>query len=159
VAGVVHGSVSVTLASHASVPVVIVRGNPGEGSPRVVVGANGQEDAAGALELGFAEAAARGVPLTILTCVDDGAVDRSALEQQAGTLALKYEGVETDLAVAHGSAAEALVEASRSADLVVVGARRRHSRAAALLGSVGLAVVQRSSCTVAVVRPPGRAAR
>lgn len=52
--------------------------------------------------------------------------------------------------------AEALVAAaaSRSADLVVIGAIRDVSIADRLLGTVASAVVRRAACEVLVVRPP-----
>jgi nucleotide-binding universal stress UspA family protein len=86
-------------------------------------------------------------------------VDSAAVEGSVGKLAQKYEGVQPEVRVAAGPAAGVLIEASRDAALVVVGARRRHSRAAALLGSVSMAVVERSACSVAVVRPMGPAQR
>jgi nucleotide-binding universal stress UspA family protein len=58
--------------------------------------------------------------------------------------------VRTEFSVATPSAA--LVEASRTADLVVVGSRGHGALARTVLGSVSTALVHRSHCSVAVVR-------
>jgi len=50
--------------------------------------------------------------------------------------------------------AVALVEASRDADLVVVGAKGHHGFRGLLLGSVSLYVARNAYCSVAVVRHP-----
>ena len=55
-----------------------------------------------------------------------------------------------------GHPAKILIEHSRNADLLVVGARGRGSVAGWLLGSVSQEVLRHSSCPVAVVRSPYR---
>ena len=53
-----------------------------------------------------------------------------------------------------GDAGEALEDASRDADLVVVGSRGRSGIAAALLGSVSRHVLDKAACPVVVVKAP-----
>ncbi|MEU6538978.1 universal stress protein [Streptomyces sp. NPDC047000] len=64
----------------------------------------------------------------------------------------RYPGVKVEHRVLHGSTREALIEASRSAQLMVVGARGRGGFAGLLLGSVSQALLHHAHCPVAVVR-------
>ena len=59
-------------------------------------------------------------------------------------------GVETSLG--YGHAAEVLIEASKEADLLVVGSHGHRAWAGMLLGSVSLHCVTGASCPVVVVR-------
>lgn len=63
-------------------------------------------------------------------------------------------GVPAKGLLVEGSAANALVDASAGADLLVVGTRRRGELASAVLGSISAACVHRSLCPVVVVPPP-----
>ena len=61
-------------------------------------------------------------------------------------------GVEVVLQPVHGRADEVLIDASRSAAVVVVGARGVGGFEALLLGSVADRVVEHAACPVVVVR-------
>lgn len=57
--------------------------------------------------------------------------------------------------VVQSTAAEALVDASRHADLVVVGTHGRGPVRSFLLGSVSMSVIKHASCPVVVMPPTG----
>jgi nucleotide-binding universal stress UspA family protein len=74
------------------------------------------------------------------------AVLDDAAERAAGT------GVEVERRLVESSPGDALVEAARGADLLVVGSHGRGSLASALLGSVSHHVLKHAPCPVVVVR-------
>lgn len=65
--------------------------------------------------------------------------------------------VAVQIVATEGHPAKILIEHSRNADLLVVGARGRGSVAGWLLGSVSQEVLRHASCPVAVVRSPYQA--
>jgi nucleotide-binding universal stress UspA family protein len=82
---------------------------------------------------------------------------RERLEQtvrEAASQAAADEAVEvpTELRVVESGAAAALLDASRGADLLVVGSRGRGGFAGLLLGSVSQQCSQHATCPVVVVR-------
>jgi nucleotide-binding universal stress UspA family protein len=91
-----------------------------------------------------------------------GAFDRAELEQSAKDFLIeRVSAVEptpkvplTPL-VAEGDPAEALVAASKKADLLVVGTRGRSPFMGAVLGSVSLRCATAASCPVTIVKLPG----
>ncbi|MDG4801504.1 universal stress protein [Micromonospora sp. WMMD980] len=170
--GLLLGSVGGQLAQHGHCPVLVVR--PAEqpipvGGP-VVVGVDGSEAAAYAVELAADEAARRDVEL-VLTHVR--APERGAPEVAAeATTAERAEAAEllgvaaervraehpglrvTERAVVAASPETALREASGEASLVVVGSRGRGGFAGLLLGSVSQALVQHAHCPVLIAHRP-----
>ncbi|MEV6979065.1 universal stress protein [Kitasatospora sp. NPDC093806] len=155
------GSVAVHLAAHAACPVLIVRGRPDPGGD-VLVAVDGSGVGAEAGGFAFAEAAVRGARLTALHVWHPHAgfpdqEERVLAEALAGWRE-KYPEVELRSSVLEAHPRPALIEASREAQLLVVGARGRGGFAGMLLGSTSQAMIQHAHCPVAVVRHEDAAA-
>ncbi|AZM49960.1 universal stress protein UspA [Streptomyces sp. WAC 06738] len=175
-AGLLLGSTAVHLAAHGHCPVLVVRG---EGGPAregpVVAGVDGSRSGDAAIEFAFAEASMRGTGLVAVHAWSpwraeaprpqdpaapyaSGPGDLAVNEERvlAESLAGRQErcpDVSVDRRVLRGGPREALIEASREASLVVVGARGRGGFTGMLLGSVSQALLHHADCPVAVVRP------
>ncbi|MGX4691974.1 universal stress protein [Streptomyces sp. JNUCC 63] len=171
--GLLVGSTAVHLAAHGRCPVLVVRGQPEAEGP-VVLGVDGSAAGRRAVDFAFAEAELRKAPLVALHAWTTwnaalpapqdvsmpyanppGALaeeeERLTAEALAGCQE-RYPGVVVEHKVVHGRTREALIEASRSAQLVVVGARGRGGFTGLLLGSVGQALLHHAHCPVTVVR-------
>jgi nucleotide-binding universal stress UspA family protein len=162
------GAVTLEVAAHAGCPVVSVPEGwqPTEPRRRIVVGYEDVTHEAGLLSHAFTLAAARGADLTILHawklpgCYDDMIVRRTheeewhsaareRIESQIAGLREDDPEVEVDVRVVHDQPAHALREASRDADLLVVG---RHADSGIRhLGSTVAAVLREAACPVEVV--------
>jgi nucleotide-binding universal stress UspA family protein len=173
ISGLLLGSVAAAMAAHAGCPVVLVRtedGTPVEDRSRpVVVGVDGSPLSEAALEFAYEQASARGVPLIavhtwwdliadpeIAPILDWDAVEadeKVVLAERMAGWAEKYPDVHVHRLVTRDRPAHALVAESRRAQLVVVGSRGRGGATGFVLGSVSHAVLHRSHCSVAVVRP------
>ncbi|HVQ91827.1 MAG TPA: universal stress protein [Mycobacteriales bacterium] len=174
--GLIIGSVAVQLAAHATCPIIVTRGAADPAGP-VLLGVDGSPANDAAVGFAFEEAALRGVPLTavhtwthpvsagcgdVLPPVYDSA-DVQAEEARVVAEALagwcgKYPDVVVHRELAHGGARKALIDATRRAQLVVVGTRGHGGFAGLLLGSVSQAVLHHAACPVAVVPHPPTAA-
>jgi nucleotide-binding universal stress UspA family protein len=173
VSGLLLGSVSLAVAARAACPVVVVRGAPPNirGSlGRIVVGVGDAAERTGAVRFAAREAQARGCALTAVRAwrrpahehgddplvADDAA---QALDERASTEledALREAVREhPDLSVrrhtAEGPAHRVLLDAAADADLVVVGAQRRHGHFGLQLGRAAHTLLHHSACPVAVV--------
>jgi len=88
--------------------------------------------------------------------LDKDEIDRRA-NQVVGAavdeVARERPEVEVESRAVQGSAAETLVEASRNADMLVLGSRGHGGFSGLLLGSVGQQCVHHASCPVVIVRP------
>jgi len=188
------GSVSQSLARHARPPVVVVREPQTPDAGRIVVGYDGMEPSARALEFACTMAELTGDKLAVLhawepTVVSHGswqpvtvpmtrygyapgvpgaapldrhedaslypgsyAVQRAQVEAAVQRLRTAHPDVALYGELVDGSAARALVDASMSASLVVVGSHGRNAVAETLLGSVSHAVLHKAHCPVAVVK-------
>jgi nucleotide-binding universal stress UspA family protein len=169
------GSVSLAVTRHARHPVVVVRGTehqvPSALADRVVLGLDGTAASRRAAEFAFEYAALSGLPLVLLHGAWDRLAQGSAVvgllasgqergttEEEELSMAETIAGLpeqypDVELRETHRSTdpAEALVEASESARLVVVGARNLSTARAILLRSVSTALVEHARCPVAVV--------
>lgn len=171
--GLLVGSTAVHLAAHGRCPVLMVR-EPPEAAGPIVLGVDGSAAGDKAVDFAFAEAALRGAPLDALHAWtpwnapmappqdtsmpytnEPGALAEGEERLLAETLVgrrERYPGVSVTQRVVRGATREALIEASRTARLLVVGARGRGGFAGLLLGSVSHAVLHHAHCPVAVVR-------
>ena len=141
----------------------------------ITVGIDGSHDAHLALEWAMREAAVRHVPLTVVTVhevavsgwtgqpiifpVDQAAVEetRQAAEETAAKAAARLgESQPASVTVRAGKpfTAQELMEASRDADLLVVGSRGGGGFARLMLGSVSDKVMRHAHCPVVVVPGP-----
>ena len=169
VTGLVLGSVAVALAARGACPVVIVRGETRNTDGPVVVGTDGSPVSEAALGFAFDAAAVRGAELVALHAWSPTAVDKAlepmmdwdavageedaVLAERLAGWGQKYPQVSVRRRVLRDGAARALVDASRGAQLVVVGSRGRGDAAGLLLGSVSHGVLHAAHCPVAIVRP------
>jgi len=133
----------------------------------IVVGIDGSEPAASALRWAVAEAKLRHCRLRVihgyqtpLVTMDMTGEALSAMEEASrqiladvvGGLRAEAPELEVETSSCPAGGAEALVEASQGAELVVVGNRGRGGFAGVLLGSVSTQVVHHAACPVVVVR-------
>ncbi|MEV0924556.1 universal stress protein [Streptomyces spongiicola] len=180
VAGMVLGSVSLTVAAHADCPVIVLRGShDNQATPPVhglvVVGVGEDEKESSAVRFAAEEARRRGVPLEAVRAwrcpvhepgghpLTAGVPTRQYEERAGQVLEAALADLPADVEVrrrtAEGHARRALVDASHRADLLVVGARRREGHLGLQLGRTAHAVLHHSACPVAIVPHRGHDAR
>ncbi|MGW2889886.1 universal stress protein [Streptomyces griseoruber] len=166
------GSVSLTVAAHAHCPVIVVRGD-GSGAGRhgpVVVGVGAQGKDSAAVRFAVREARLHGAPLVAVRAwrrpAEQGVdhllptgepahrYEERAAEALEAALADVPADVELRRRTAEGPARDVLLDASRDAGLLVVGARRTHGHLGLQLGRVAHGVLHRADCPVAVVPEP-----
>ncbi|WP_433219880.1 universal stress protein [Dactylosporangium sp. CS-047395] len=154
-ANLLLGSVSQQVATHAKVPVAVVRGRPDPSFGPVVVGVDGSASGDSALGLAFEAARERGRALVAVRAYPadhtDEAAERAALDDALANWSGKFPDVPVAQLVAAGRPAAVLVDASRTATLVVVGSRGHGGFTGLLLGSVGLQLMHHADCPVLIV--------
>lgn len=175
--GMVLGSVSAAVVSHAKCPVVVVRENsdvnPDTKYGPVVVGVDGTDVAEKAIEMAFSEANARGAKLrgihtwidmqmqTSLAGLSAAQLEWEEIEKDQKRLlaehlapfAAKYPNVEVEEVITRDRPVRALADASADAQLLVVGSHGRGGFRGMLLGSTSRALLQEAKCPLMVVRP------
>ncbi|MFJ5032478.1 universal stress protein [Streptomyces sp. NPDC088560] len=169
------GSVSVMVAAHAHCPVFVVRGSHdtqarSRARGRIVVGVGEKPTGSAAVRFATEEALLHGVPLEAVRAwrrpvhATTGqpliSGEPAHLYEQQATEALEEalrdlpEGLPVQRRTVEAHARDALVAASREADLLVVGARRRHAHLGLQLGRVAHGVLHHAACPVVVVPEP-----
>ncbi|MFF0109572.1 universal stress protein [Streptomyces hirsutus] len=172
-AGLLLGSTSVHLAAHSHCPVMVVRERLADDGP-VLVAVDGTPQSRGAIVCAFEEASMRGANLVALhvwgTWSDHGdtrpadlvdligdverlqAHEERLLDEALSGHREEHPEVTVHARVVRGRTRPTLIEASRDAQLMVVGARGRGGFTGLLLGSVSQAVLHHAHCPVTVVR-------
>jgi nucleotide-binding universal stress UspA family protein len=134
---------------------------------RIVLGVGEEPENSGAVRFAFEEARERRVPLEavrawrwpahestdhpLLSGEPAHLHEQQATETLEAALRDAPAGVELHRRIVEGPARKVLLDASADADLLVVGARRRHGHFGLQLGRVAHAVLHHSACPVAVV--------
>jgi len=163
--GLLAGSVAPYVASHARCPVIVVS----EGKTTVAagghvsVGLDGTPRSFKALRFACEWALRSGANVEAVHAVEPDSFDEPDQElylRRPAQMRLDgwVEAVRHDFPTVHvrpalvpASAIDALLAASRSARMIVVGSRRRGEVASLALGSVGYGLIRRSVCPVAVI--------
>ncbi|TLW95047.1 universal stress protein [Saccharomonospora piscinae] len=174
-AGLVVGSTTLALVSHAHSPVVSVRGDYPEAVAQdtrpVVVGVDGSELSVRAVGFAFEEAAFREVPLLAVHTWSDTSTavfdeqrlyydwepvrdyESRLLSERLAGWQEHYPDVVVEREVVKDRPRHELLERSRSAQLVVVGSHGRGGFRGMLLGSTSQALIHHAGCPVMIVRP------
>ncbi|MFI6409428.1 universal stress protein [Streptomyces sp. NPDC050548] len=166
------GSVSLTVAGHAQCPMIVVRGNHDNQARtathgRVVVGVGEKPAGSAAVRFAFEEARRRGVPVDVVRAwrwpahetTDHPLMsgeparlhEREAAEALEAALQDVPADVEAHRRTVEGPTRAVLVDASRDADLLIVGAKRRPGHYGLQLGRVAHGVLHHSACPVVIV--------
>lgn len=175
--GMVMGSVSAAVVSHATCPVVVVREdnvvNETTKYGPVVVGVDGSDVSQKATEIAFAEADARGAELVAVHTWMDMQVQASLaglsaaqqqwedvereqiemLTERLAPLTEKFPNVQVRKVITRDRPVRALVENSEGSQLLAVGSHGRGGFKGMLLGSTSRALLQSAPCPMMVVRP------
>ncbi|MFD9031029.1 universal stress protein [Streptomyces sp. NPDC059567] len=160
--GLLLGSTPVSLAARSRCPVMTVRQKHRTSTDAgpVVLGVDGSPDSDEAVDIAFAEAAQRKADLVAVHAwpPDKASPDTApesaeqVLAQAIAGRADTYPDVTMRRDLVGGKARDVLLEASKAAQLLVVGARGHSGIAGLLLGSVSQAVMTHAHCPVVTVR-------
>ncbi|MFI0966305.1 universal stress protein [Streptomyces sp. NPDC021080] len=177
IAGMLLGSVSLTVAARAHCPVIVLRGSHDNRARdgrhrRVVLGVGDPAHGSTAVRFAFEEAAGRGVALEAVRawrCPAHESTDHppapgeparthelraaETLDKALSGAAAGHPGVAVRRRTVEGTARRVLLDASDEADLLVLGVRRHdgHGHIGMQLGRVAHAALHHAACPVAVV--------
>ena len=170
------GSVSLIVAGHAQCPMVVVRGNHDNqvrsgAHGRIVVGVGEKPAGSAAVRFAFDEARRRGVRVEAVRAwrwparestdhpLMAGEPARLHEQQAVEALDAALQDAPADVAshrrTVEGHTRSVLVDASRDADLLIVGAKRRPGHFGLQLGRVAHGVLHHSACPVVIVPEKG----
>ncbi|WP_328327618.1 universal stress protein [Streptomyces sp. NBC_01020] len=179
IAAMLLGSVSLAVAARARCPVVVTRGEPlhRPTGGRVVLGIGSTTGSTAAARFAFEQARSRGCELVAvrawsfppsenmpypLVGGDQAGMYRQQAEETAdrvlGVVAGDYPEVAVERKLVAGTAHQMLLEEAAGAELLVVGAKRRHAAIGLQLGRVNHAMLHHAPCPVAVVPEPSGSA-
>ncbi|WP_380166240.1 universal stress protein [Jannaschia sp. R86511] len=168
------GSVSMTVATHATCPVVVHR-NGGRAVPTegVLVGVDGTTASLPAVAFAYTMATARSCPLTVLhsyrdartgsplrggTYAEDLGDEEALVAESLAGMADRFPDLRARVRLVEGRAGPELVAASEDFELLVIGHRVTGPVRSLLHDSVAATVLGRARLPVAVVPAPGRPA-
>ncbi|WP_030327716.1 universal stress protein [Micromonospora parva] len=168
----VVGSVAVQVAAYADCPVLVARGTQRPDQP-VLVAVDGSDASRRAADVAAETAVSLGVPLVAVHAYrhpgssgpgdmqplvyDEAKLHREQERMLAGWLTgltEDHRGLRLTCQATRGRPGTVLAEASRSAQLAVVGGRGRGEVTGLLLGSVSQSMLHHAQCPVMVVRAP-----
>ncbi|WP_264931106.1 universal stress protein [Streptomyces sp. A012304] len=171
--GLLLGSVSLAVAARAPCPVIVVRGDKAglAGThERMLLGAGNPDTSGDAVRFAFREAGLRACVLDVVRawrCPAHESADpaapggtparyheeraRALLDELLRDAITDHPAVRVRPTTVEGPAHKVLVDRSAAADLVIVGARRRHGHGGLQLGRVGHTLLHHARCPVAVV--------
>ncbi|MEU7780949.1 universal stress protein [Micromonospora parva] len=168
----VLGSVAVQVAAYADCPVLVARGTQRPDQP-VLVAVDGSDASRRAADVAADTAVSLGVPLVAVHAYrhpgssgpgdmqplvyDEAKLHREQERMLAGWLTgltEDHRGLRLTCQATRGRPGTVLAEASRSAQLAVVGGRGRGEVTGLLLGSVSQSMLHHAQCPVMVVRAP-----
>ncbi|MFF1680074.1 universal stress protein [Streptomyces sp. NPDC058256] len=171
--GLLLGSVGLAVAARAHCPVIVVRGDKAglEGThERITLGTGDPAVSGEAVRFAFREAEARGCTLEAVRawrCPAHETTDHPMLadeparyhEERASALldaalhdaVADHPDVRVHRTTVEGPARKVLLHRSAAADLMVIGARRRHGHFGLQLGRVGHTLLHHADCPVAIV--------
>lgn len=174
--GLLLGSVATSLASHCRCPLLVVRGNAEPSGP-VVVGVDGSPANRDAVAFAFEEASLRGAGLVAGHMWSEWSVppappadpsepyarqpgqlreeEEALLSEALAGYGERYPDVAVEHSAVRGRTREGLIDASKGARMLVVGARGYGGFKGMLLGSVSQAALHHAHCPVVVVPAKG----
>ena len=163
------GSVSDAMVKHSASPVVVIRSGPEHSrAAGVVVGVAGDGHDDPVLDFAFRVAQARELPVTLVNCFWDavGALEgvrevaadepgyedkRDLLDEAVKRPSARYPSVPVHKMLSRGFVDMQLIAASRRAELLVLGHRRKRFLEELAYGSIAPRVVEHAHSSVAVV--------